>query len=339
MKAFLTGATGFIGQAITDTLLKRGCEVNALVRNTENSTASKLQKAGVNIFHGDITKSESMRTAMKDIDIVFHNAAWYELGLSKPSRQKMFKINVQGTENCLSLAYELGVPRIVYTSTIGALGPTCNQIADESFERLLPPVSYYEYTKTEAHAVATRLQNLGAPIIVVCPSTVVGPGDHSPWGYFVRLYVRNLMPPIGWGKNTVFTPVYVDDVAEAIVLAAEKGKLGKSYILAGEATTMKEIFDIWGRMPGGFKIYFWLPKYLALLTGAITGPLLRLFGQSAFLSIEVVRVCCENWNYSANAAEIGLGAKFRSAEQIWQQTIEAEISILKRTKETVKVGN
>ena len=330
MKVFLTGATGFIGRALTDKLLKRGWKVNALVRDLSSSRALSIKNAGAAVFHGDITKPQSMRSAMDDVDIVIHNAAWYELGVSKAARQAMSRINVQGTKNTLGLANELKVPRIVYTSTIGAFGPTCDKIGDENFKRLSPPVSYYEYTKTEAHAIATRLQDLGAPIIITCPSIVIGPGDHSPWGYFARLYVRNIMPPIGWSKDSIFTPAHVEDIAEAIALAAEKGQIGKTYILAGEATTMKEIFDIWNNMPGGFRIYFWLSDSIAKLVGAITGPLLRLIGQSAFLSSEVVRVCCENWHYNADAAVEELGAEFRSAEQIWQQTLKEERSRLKK---------
>ena len=123
------------------------------MRNLLSSRALSLKHAGAVVFHGDITKPESMRSAMDDVDIVIHNAAWYELGVSKAARQAMLKINVQGTENTLGLAHELRVPRIVYTSTIGAFGPTCDKIGNENLERLLPPVSYYEYTKTEAHAV------------------------------------------------------------------------------------------------------------------------------------------------------------------------------------------
>ena len=335
MKIFMTGATGFIGQPLTERLLKRGYHVIALVRNPESGAAKSLKNAGATIYEGDITRPESMRAAMEGVEIVYHNAAWYELGISTSAEQTMLATNVQGTKNTLGLAYELGVSRIIYTSTIGAFGPTCDKIGDENFERLLPPVTFYEYTKTEAHAFASQLQDSGAPLLIACPSTVVGPDDHSPWGYFARLYVRHLMTPVGWGKNTVFTPVHVEDVAEGLALMAEKGQPGKTYILAGEAITMKEIFDIWAGAPGGSRVYLWLPKSIAMLIGAIAGPLLRLVGQPAFLSREVVRVGCENWHFRADAAVKELGAQFRNPNQMWQQTLEAERTKILRHKRKV----
>ena len=111
MKAFVTGATGFIGRRLTDKLLKRGWKVNALIRDPKTSAALTIKNAGATNFQGVITRSEAMRSAMVDADVVFHNAAWYELGVSNAAKQVTLKTNVQGKENTLGLAHELGVPK------------------------------------------------------------------------------------------------------------------------------------------------------------------------------------------------------------------------------------
>src|SRR5262245_42866879 len=135
MKIFLTGGTGFIGQPLTRALLKRGWQVTALVRNPRSAEAKVIEALGAQLFHGDVTERDSMKAAMTGADVVFHNAGWYELGVSNAARANMRAVNVQGTENVLSLAVELGMPKIIYTSSTTAIGDTGGQLADESFKR------------------------------------------------------------------------------------------------------------------------------------------------------------------------------------------------------------
>lgn len=325
MKVFLTGGTGFIGQATARALLRRGWQVIALVRDPASRAAKALQAAGARPVKGDVTRPESMAAGMPGADIVIHNAGRYEYGLTQSQKAEMRAANVEGTENTLGLAAELGIPRIVYTSTALAFGVVDEtSVIDESFTRRTAPLTYYEQTKSEAHEIAVRFQQQGAPLVIVCPSQVVGPGDTSPWGYFARLYVRGWMPPAGWAPDAFHTHTHVDDIAEAIALAAEKGRPGQTYILAGEARRMREILAIWSRTPGGLKPRFWLPRPLALLNGAMAEPLLRLLGQPAFFSRESVRASHANYRYSTAKAGQELGARFRGMEQLWQETLAAE---------------
>ena len=164
---------------------------------------------GVKIAKGDVTEKESIREGMAGADIVYHNAGWYEVGVSKSAQQKMQAINVEGTKNVLSLAKELGIKRVVYTSTCAAIGDTGGIIVDETFKRVAPCKTYYEQSKTEAHEIALQYPN----VIVACPEQVIGVGDHSPFGWYAWLYVRNLLPPIIWAPEGCFTFVDVDDVA------------------------------------------------------------------------------------------------------------------------------
>ena len=230
MKVFLTGATGFIGQPLTKALLARGWNVVALVRKPDTPEARALTRMGAHCVTGDVTDRESMRIGMAGADVVIHNAGWYEMGISNGARTLMHSINVKGTNNVLSLALELGVPRTVHVSTVAYFGDTGAEVRDETYQGHTSYRTCYEATKAQAHEVALQYQQRGLPLIMICPAHVVGPNDHSPYGYFLRMYVNRLLPPFAWAPATIHSPVHVTEVAEGIVLAAEKGKLGETYI-------------------------------------------------------------------------------------------------------------
>jgi nucleoside-diphosphate-sugar epimerase len=245
MKVFLTGGTGFIGQPLTRRLLARGWEVIALVRKPESAQARALRQLGVRCVAGDITDRESMRAGMTGADLVVHNAGWYELGLTADARRRMRAINVDGTAAVLGLAQELGAQRVVYVSSVVALGDTGRQQRDETFQRQAPCTSAYEQSKTDAHAVALRYQAQGLPLVVACPGNVIGPNDHAAWGYFARLYVNGLLPPMSWARDRVYVHATDEDTAEGIALAAEIGRTGETYFVCGETTSMQEVIRLW----------------------------------------------------------------------------------------------
>ncbi len=326
MRVFVTGATGFLGQPLTWAMLRRGWELTALVRRTDTTPVRLLRQAGVKLVMGDLVTSERglLREAMRGADLVFHNAGWYELGLPAKDRPAMRAVNVEATDTLLSLARQQDVRKIVFTSSTTALGDTAGALADESFERAAPALSYYEETKTEAHALALSYQKRGTPLVIVCPAQVIGPGDQSPFGYFARLYVRGRMPPAAWAPDAIYTMAHVDDVAEGMALAAEKGQPGQTYILGGASLSMRALMETWKQTPGGIKPFIWLPRPLASFTGLVAGPLLRGLGQRAFLSLEVINSSYVSFRYSSARAERELGAHFRPAEQAWRDTLAAE---------------
>jgi nucleoside-diphosphate-sugar epimerase len=328
MKVFLTGGTGFIGQHLTKSLLARGWNVVALVRKPESPQARTLTAMGAQCVPGDVTDRESMRSGMRSADIVVHNAAWYELGISNSAHSLMHAINVSGTDNVLGLALELGIRRSVYVSSTVYYGDTGSEARDETYRRQRPYLFYYEQTKAEAHEVALRYQHHGLPLILLCPAHVVGPNDHSPYGYFQRLYVNRLMPPFAWGPNTVHSPAHVTDVAEGIALAAEKGRIGETYILAGECTNMRQIFQIWATQPGGFPVRFFVPFWLAMLMFAPMEPLQRWLGMPAFISRETVSGTRGSLSFSSSKAQGELGWTPRPARQMWADIFDEEHKLL-----------
>ncbi len=336
MRVLITGGTGFIGKPLTRRALQRGWNVTLVVRTPDSRVARELADQGANLVLGDVTDRATLEAAFSvtQPELFFHNAGWYELGIPRRMRRRMWAVNVEGTENALTLAAEHDVHKSIYTSSTTALGDTGGELVDERFTRRAEPLSYYEYTKSEAHELALRHQAAGEPVVIACPAQAIGPGDHSAFGQFVRLFVRGLLPPFIWGAESIFTFGHVDEVAEALVLAGEKGTPGELYFVGGKELFMRKMVNVWGDAANRKPPFIWLPKPIALAQAALIAPLLRLAGKQAFISPEVVRSSFVSFRYSSAKAEEQLGAHFRSAEQAWSDTIEAEISRLSSKRGT-----
>jgi dihydroflavonol-4-reductase len=251
VRAFVTGGTGFIGGRLVRKLRERGDDVVALVRSPDK--ALELERLGVRLVKGDLTDVDAIRRGVDGADAAFHGAAIYKVGIPKSERERMFESNVRGTERVLDAAIQAGLPRIVYLSTVNVFGNTNNDVVDESYERPGNDfLSYYDETKYEAHQVARNRIAKGAPIVIVQPGGVYGPGDHSEIG--------NMIDQVRTGKlfmlpfpKTGFNLVHVDDVADGTILAHDRGEVGEAYVLGGEIATMRALVDkvaqIVGRKP------------------------------------------------------------------------------------------
>jgi nucleoside-diphosphate-sugar epimerase len=234
----------------------------------------------------------------------------------------MLATNLQGTENVLGEATELGAGRIVHVSSIVTHGPTGSSDLDETHQRTSPPETMYEKSKLAAHVIAQRWQNLGAPLIIASPAGVVGPGDHSTLGYYARLYIRGFGIPM-MAKGCRAT-VHVDDCAEGIALAAEKGRLGEEYILSGGSLSNREMLKTWKKTKGGPRFAIWLARGTGDIGCLMVEPLQRLLRLPNIISKEVFINGSINWCYSGAKAERELGACFRDPAQAWLDTLEGE---------------
>jgi dihydroflavonol-4-reductase len=331
-RTLITGGTGFIGSRLTRLAIARGGEVFVLTRHPDGAAARALALGGARLLLGDVTQRDSVRGAIETArpQRLYHNAGWYELGIRRNRRRLMRAVNVDGVENVLGLSAELGVDRVIYTSSTTALGDTGGVVADEGFERRAPPSSWYETTKAEAHALARRHQQAGEPVVIVAPAQVVGSGDHSPFGVMARLYLRRRLPPLGWAPRGAFTFAHVMDVAEGILAAGERGRPGELYFLAGETLTVKELMNVWKRAEGRTPVRIWLPRALALGQAAVVAPLLRAVGETAFISPEVVRSGYVSFRYASTKAVRQLGVEFRPAEQAWQDALREERTVMRQ---------
>ena len=337
MKVFLTGATGFIGQALVRALRRRSWNVRALVRDVNGAPARWLSEKSVQLVPGDVTQPEGLRQAVAGSDVVLHNAGVYEFGSDAALRARMEAVNVQGTANVLGAALEAGVARTVYVSTVWAMGasgllPAPAEVKDETQRHSSVYLTPYERTKAEAHQVALALRDRGLPLVIGMPNAVSGANDHSIFGYLLRLYLLHAMPPLAWSASAVFSFVEVDALAEGLCLAAEKAPMGADYIFSGEPTTIRGLFGLWSRYPGGMKHLLWLPHWLARLVMLPLEPLQRAVGLPAFLSREAVEASRAHLDYTAAKARRELGWSHPAPDAMWESIVLRERELVARRR-------
>ena len=177
---------------------------------------------------------------MQGVDGVFHIAAWYKIGVR--DKRDAEPINVQGTRNVLELMKELGVPKGVYTSSTTVNSDTHGRLVDETYRYTGPHLSEYNRTKWAAHyQVAAPMITKGLPLVIVMPSAVYGPGETGIMHDLLVKYLRGKLPMIPEGLANSW--VHVDDVAQGHILAMEKGQIGQTYIIGGDAHTLAAIAD------------------------------------------------------------------------------------------------
>jgi dihydroflavonol-4-reductase len=252
MRVFLTGATGFIGGRIARRMRDRGDDVVALVRSP--SKAGQLREMGCEIVEGDLSNEAAIKSGAEGADAVIHNGADYRVGIPKSEAPALFEANVGGTQRVLDAAIAAGAKRIVYVSTNNVFGSTGDTVADESYERDITKgfLSAYDESKYLAHQEARKRIEAGAPIVIVQPGAVYGPGDHSQVGNIIDQTRTGKMKLVMFPEFTL-PYVYVDDLADGIVLALDKGRPGETYILGGEEATMRELVtavaELSGRKP------------------------------------------------------------------------------------------
>ncbi|MFN2135099.1 MAG: NAD-dependent epimerase/dehydratase family protein [Candidatus Promineifilaceae bacterium] len=245
MKAFVTGAGGFVGSALVVELLARGHHVRALTHSTENGRY--LSARGAQVVRGDVTDVTSMRRAMQGCDVVFHVAGYVEIG--QHESETIERVNVGGTRKVLRLAVELGIPRIVFTSTTEVFGDTEGILVDETIYREQPSLTEHARTKWLAHyQVAVPFIERGAPVIIVMPGAIYGPGGHGIVTDLMRAFQRGY--PVVAGADTVLTFAHVQDIAQGHILAAQKGRIGETYVLSGPAVSLGEMLDFWSQLTG-----------------------------------------------------------------------------------------
>lgn len=325
MQVFLTGGTGFIGQALMRAMAARGWRVKALVRDPGSAAAQWLQQAGATLVRGDVTSVDGLLPALARSDVVVHNAGMYEVGVDAAQAERMRQVNVVGTQNVLGAALAARIRRTVYVSTVWGLGSSGPGPADETHRHDGHHYSAYDKSKFDAHRVALGLRTQGLPLTIAMPNAVVGANDHSVFGYFLRLYLLRRLPPVAFGAEAVLAWVQVEALAEGLCLAAQKARMGQDYLFCGPAMTIRELFAIWARHPGGMAPRFWLSAAAIRPQMALMEPLLRAGGLPAFMSREAVDLTRAHLNYSAAKAVRDLGWTHPEAGPMWDRIVAQEL--------------
>src|SRR5271167_2253194 len=244
--ALVTGGNGFVGCHVVRALLARGDRVRVLAR--DHADMSALDGLPVEKVRGDLRQFDSIANAVKGCDEVYHVAADYRLWLRDPA--PMYASNVTGTQNILRAAASAGVSRIVYTSTVGALGIHHGGAGREDTPSSLADMpGYYKRSKYMAEQAALEAAHNRAPLVIVNPSTPIGALDFkpTPTGRIIVDFLNRRMPAY---VETGLNIVDVEDVARGHLLAAERGRIGEKYILGGENLTLKEFLGRLARLSG-----------------------------------------------------------------------------------------
>ena len=304
-RAFVTGATGFVGAHVTRALRARGVAVTCLVRGS--SSRRTLEGLSVDLALGDVNDLDSLRRGLDGADVVFHCAADYRLYV--PSAEGMFQTNVEGTRNVLRAAAEAGIGRVVHTSSVGALGlePSGRPACETTPVRLADMKVAYKRSKYLAERVVEEWVGRGLGVVVVNPSTPVGELDVKPTATG-RMIVDYLDGRMGAYVATGLNLIDVRDVAEGHVLAAERGRTGERYILGHRNLSLKEIFDVLAGITGVPAPRLRVPHWVPFVASVVDTSFARLRGRTPRLPLDAVKLSRHHMYFDAGKAvrELGL---------------------------------
>jgi dihydroflavonol-4-reductase len=311
MKALVSGATGFLGSAVVRQLLACGWEVRALVRPA--SDRRNVQQLPVETAIGDLTDGASLDAACGGCEALFHVAADYRLW-ARDSAQ-LYRTNVDGTRNIMRAALQAGMRRIVYTSSVATLGLRADgRPSDEDTPvALTDMVGDYKRSKYLAEEAVRALAREGAPIVIVNPSTPIGPRDvkPTPTGRIVLDAARGRTPAY---VDTGLNVAHVDDVAAGHVLAYERGRMGQRYILGGENLTLREILGMVAQCARRRPPKLRLPLDLLVPFAYVSEALAFITGRAPQLTLDSLRMARKQMFFSSAKAERELGYRSRPAQ-------------------------
>lgn len=320
MKAFVTGATGFLGSHVARVLAEQAAELRLLVR--PSSDLRNLQGLNAETATGDLRDPASLEAAMAGCDTVFHVAADYRLWVRDPD--EMYRSNVEGTRALLAAARKNGVRSVVCTSSVATMGFTANgHPADEdSPVSLADMIGHYKRSKFMAEQVALEAGRAGMRVVVVNPTTPVGEQDvkPTPTGRIVVDFMKRKFPAY---VETGLNLVDATECARGHVAALERGKSGERYILGGQNLTLKQILDQLARITGLPSPKVKLPYIFAFAAGVldetITG---RILNREPRATIDTVRMGRKKMFASSDKAERELGWKIVPVEGALRRAVE-----------------
>ncbi len=307
MTTLVTGATGFVGYHTAALLVERGEKVRLLVRSSSRrSNVNELDPALVEIVVGDLADVETLTRAAAGCEMVYHVAADYRLWAANP--QELYQSNVVGSMNVLDAARLAGARRVVYTSTVGALG----HLAEGGAANEDTPVSdtdmvgHYKHSKFRAEQEVLKRAADGQDVVIVNPSTPVGDHDikPTPTGQIIVDFLNGKMPAY---MDTGLNLVDVRDVAAGIVLAGEKGVCGRKYILGCENLTLKQILDTLANISGSPAPRVRIPYAVAFAAVGLENVAARVSGRAPAHPLDGVRMARHPMFFDASRAVQELG--------------------------------
>jgi len=311
MPTLVTGGTGFVGSAVVRALLARGEAVRCLAR--PDGDRRNLAGLDVEIADGDLTDPASLKAAARGVDALYHVAADYRLWIPDPAA--MEAANVQGSLNVIRAALDGGARRVVYTSSVAVLKPNDDGTPanEDTPTTEADMIGAYKGSKFRAEqAVRLLVEAEGAPVVIVNPSTPVGPRDikPTPTGRVIVEAASGRMPAY---VDTGLNIAHVDDVAAGHLLAFDRGAVGERYILGGEDMTLADILTGVARLMDRRPPRVSLPHGLILPFAHVAEAVARVTGQEPFATVDGLRMARKRMYFSSAKAERDLGYRARPA--------------------------
>lgn len=324
--AFVTGATGLLGNNLVRELVSQGARVKALVRSMEKGRQQFEATDSIELIEGDMTDVAAFAEHLHGCDVLFHTAAYFRDNYKGGSHwAKLKAINVEGTEHLLEQAYRAGVRRFVHTSSIAVLNGEPGMPIDETCLRRPEEADDYYRSKilADERVFAFLDQHPEMHASLVLPGWMWGPGDLGPTssGQLANDVMRGKLPGLVTGS---FSVVDARDVAQAMILAAERGKRGERYLAAGQHMTMHQLVPLLGVIAGVKTPTRTLPLPLLYLLATLQEAYARLSGKPVLLSLATVRLMVKEANrshFNHAKSERDLGLTFRPLEQTLQDTV------------------
>ncbi len=320
MKAFVTGATGFVGSHVAHALAEQGADLRLLAR--PSSRTDNIADLNAEVAIGDLGEPESLRKAMQGCDIVFHVAADYRIWVRDPDQ--MYRANVEGTRALIEAAQACGVRRVVYCSSVATMAFTqSGQIVDEETPVLLADmVGHYKRSKFMAEQIALEAGRKGANVVVVNPTTPVGERDikPTPTGRIIVDFLNRKFPAY---VDTGLNLADVKEVARGHLLAMEKARPGERYILGGENLTLKQILDKLAAITGLPSPTMKVPHAVAMGFAAFDQFFTGIVrGKEPRATIDAVKMGRKKMFASSAKAERELGYRIVSVEDALRRAVE-----------------
>ena len=319
MKFLVTGATGFVGAAVTRKLLAAGYAVRTMMRT--NSDRRNLINLDVELTVGDLQDPATLVKAVRGTQILFHVAADYRLWV--PDQKAMYATNVDGTRRLMRAAMDAGVERIVYTSSVATLGIPPNQQPGRedtptSIDNMIGP---YKRSKFMAEQLVRDMAHTEqCPVVIVNPATPMGPGDikPTPSGRIILDAINGRIPAF---VNTGLNIVHVDDVADGHLLALTKGRIGENYILGSEDMSLEILLGHVARLVGRRPPRVRIPHQLAMAVAHASEAWARVSGREPQVTLDAVRMARKIMYFSSDKAQRELGYKPRSGQHAIEDAV------------------
>jgi dihydroflavonol-4-reductase len=305
MTSLVTGATGFLGSHVARQLAARGDRVRVLARPASDRRA--VADLPVEIIEGDLRDAASLDRALSGVQLVFHVAADYRLWARNP--REIYESNVVGTRNLLEASRRASVERFIYTSTVATVAvdrPAGELPSEATRSSLEEMVGHYKRSKWLAEKEARDAAKNGLPVVIVMPTTPVGPGDWkpTPTGKIILDFLTGKMP--GY-VHTGLNFVGVEDAAVGHLLVADKGRIGERYLIGAENLTLKQVLDALARITGLRAPRFRFPHFVALAAAYADTAVSRLRGRPPQITIEGVKIARHMMFVDCSKAQRELG--------------------------------